>query len=74
MTDMEKSRRKFLQQAALAGTGLALADVSGLLASESNNKNNEIKNGTMNKLIKSKAMPERIKNRLLNLGSSNAEQ
>ncbi|QLC64813.1 NAD(P)-dependent alcohol dehydrogenase [Flavobacterium sp. LPB0248] len=51
---MEKSRRKFLQQAALAGTGLALADVSGLLASESNNKNNEIKNGIMNKLIKSK--------------------
>lgn len=51
---MEKSRRKFLQQAALAGTGLALADVSGLLARESHNKNNEIKNGTMNKLIKSK--------------------
>ncbi|MFC0777181.1 NAD(P)-dependent alcohol dehydrogenase [Flavobacterium sp. HJSW_4] len=51
---MEKSRRKFLQQAALAGTGLALADVSGLLASERNNKNNEIKNGTMDKLIKSK--------------------
>lgn len=51
---MEKSRRKFLQQAALAGTGLALADVSGLLASERNNKNNEIKNVTMDKLIKSK--------------------
>lgn len=51
---MEKSRRKFLQQAALAGTGLAFADVSGLLASERNNKNNEIKNVTMDKLIKSK--------------------
>ncbi|REG91631.1 NAD(P)-dependent alcohol dehydrogenase [Flavobacterium aquicola] len=51
---MEKSRRKFLQQAAFAGTGLVLADVSGLLASEKNNNNNEIKNGTMNKLIKSK--------------------
>jgi len=51
---MEKSRRKFLQQAVLAGTGLALADVSGLLASERNNKNNEIKNSTMDKLIKSK--------------------
>lgn len=51
---MEKSRRKFLQQAALTGTGLVLADISGLLASESNNKNNEIKNGIMNKLIKSK--------------------
>jgi len=51
---MEKSRRKFLQQAAFAGTGLVLADVSGLLASEKNNNNNEIKNGIMNKLIKSK--------------------
>lgn len=51
---MEESRRKFLQQAALAGTGLALADVSGLFASESNIKNNEIKNVTMDKLIKSK--------------------
>lgn len=51
---MEKSRRKFLQQAAFAGTGLVLADVSGLLASEKNNKDNEIKNGTMDKLIKSK--------------------
>jgi alcohol dehydrogenase (NADP+)/uncharacterized zinc-type alcohol dehydrogenase-like protein len=51
---MEKSRRKFLQQAAFAGTGLALADVSGLFASERNNNNDEIKNETMNKLIKSK--------------------
>ncbi|MBW1654553.1 NAD(P)-dependent alcohol dehydrogenase [Flavobacterium quisquiliarum] len=52
---MEKSRRKFLQQTALAGTGLALADVSSLLANESDNKNKETKNVTMNnKLIKSK--------------------
>lgn len=51
---MENSRRKFLQQAAFASTGLVLADVSNVFASENNNNNNEIKNTMMNKLIKSK--------------------
>lgn len=51
---METSRRKFLQQAALAGTGLALATSAGLLTDEKETENNTQKNIDMSKPIKTR--------------------
>jgi len=58
---MEASRRKFLQQAALAGTGFALVNPTGLIAGESNDILNKLNNDNMDKPIKSKGYAGRDK-------------